>query len=118
VAEYKKEILAVLIVVFYGKLATYLHGASSNNRREYMPNHLAQWRAICEAKKRDCEIYDFWGIAPDDNPNHPWAGITRFKKSFGGEPIHLLGAYDFTFQTSWYKMFYLANATRKGLRRK
>lgn len=116
VAEYNKEILAVLLVSFFGKLAIYLHGASSNNKREMMPNNLAQWEAIKEAKKRGCEVYDFWGIAPKDEPNHPWSGITRFKENFGGEPVHLLGAFDFTFRPFWYRMFYLRNVLRKGFK--
>ena len=118
VAEYKKEILSVLLVCFYHKTATYLHGASSNSKRELMPNHLAQWVAIQEAKKRGCDIYDFWGIAPNDDPKHDWSGITRFKKSLGGEPIHLLGVYDYTFKPYWYKMFSSINIVRKGLLRK
>jgi len=118
VAEHEKEILSVIMVCYYGKTAIYLHGASSDSKREYMPNHLAQWVAIKEAKKQDCQVYDFWGIAPDDNPDHSWAGITRFKKSLGGEQVHLLGAYDYTFKPFWYKMFSLINIVRKGLFRK
>jgi lipid II:glycine glycyltransferase (peptidoglycan interpeptide bridge formation enzyme) len=118
VAEYGKEILSILMVCFFGKTAIYLHGASGDNKREFMPNHLAQWAAIKEAKKRGCEVYDFWGIAPNDDPNHLWAGITRFKKSFGGEPVHFLGAFDFTFEPFWYRMFSSINIVRKGLLRK
>ncbi len=113
VAEHKKEILAVLIVSFFGKVAIYLHGASSDKSRELMPNNLAQWEAIKEAKQRGCEVYDFWGIAPKDEANHPWAGITRFKENFGGEPVQFLGAFDFTFKPFWYRMFYLVNIARK-----
>ena len=118
VAKYEKEILSVIMVCFYGKTAIYLHGASSDHRRELMPNHLAQWAAIVEAKKRGCQVYDFWGIAPDDNPDHSWAGITRFKKSLGGVPVHLLGAFDYTFEPLWYRMFSLINIARKGLFKK
>jgi lipid II:glycine glycyltransferase (peptidoglycan interpeptide bridge formation enzyme) len=116
VAEHSNKILAVLIVSFFGKTAIYLHGASSNEHRELMPNNLAQWEAIKEAKKRGCEVYDFWGIAPKDELNHPWSGITRFKENFGGEAVQFLGAYDFTFQPLWYKMFSLVNVVRKGLK--
>ena len=118
VAEHNQEILSVIMVCFYKKNAIYLHGASSDDKREYMPNHLAQWMAIKEARKRGCEVYDFWGIAPSDEVSHPWSGITRFKKSFGGEPIHLLGAYDYTFKPFWYRMFSLINIIRKGLFKK
>lgn len=115
VAEHEKEILAALVVIFYGKSAIYLHGASSDNKRELMPNHLAQWEAILEAKKRGCNIYDFWGISEKGAENEKWAGITRFKKGFGGESIVFLGIYDGIFQKFWYNLFYLFNLGRKVL---
>lgn len=113
VAEKDKKILAVLLVIFWQDIAIYLHGASSEEMREFMPNHLAQWEAIKTAKKRKCLVYDFWGIAPDDDPKHPWSGITRFKKGFGGEEVHFLGAYDYPIQKIWYNFFYFFNILRK-----
>ena len=44
-----------------------------------------QWKAIKEAKKRGCKIYDFWGYEdPVKNPKHPYSGPTLFKMGFGG----------------------------------
>ena len=63
-----KKPLSSLIILFYNDTTIYLHGASSNDLREFMPNHLAQWEAIKEAKKRDCKYYDFWGIAAERMP--------------------------------------------------
>ena len=69
------------IFVFYGKTALYYYGASSsdNAKRKYMASYLLQWRAIEEAKKRGCEVFDFLGIADPENPNSPLAGVTDFK---------------------------------------
>lgn len=117
VAEYEKEILSIILVAFYRDVAIYLHGASSDNRRELMPNHLIQWAAIEEAKKRECKVYDFWGIAPENMPDHPWEGITRFKTGFGGEKVQFIGAFDYTFQPIWYIMFSLFNLVRKKIKR-
>lgn len=116
VAETGKKILAVILVTYYGEVATYLHGASSDESRELMPNHLLQWRAIQAAKEKGCKVYDFWGVAPDGDAKHSWAGITRFKKGFGGETIHFMGAYDYTFSSFWYIIFCLANFIRKLIR--
>lgn len=113
VAEFEKRPLAILLVTFFGEVATYLHGASNDEHREFMPNHLAQWEAITEAQRRGCKVYDFWGVAPDGDENHSWSGITRFKKGFGGETIHLVGAFDYTFSPSWYKILLAYNAMRK-----
>ena len=61
-AEYRNEIIAANIVVFFSGKAVYLHGASSNIHREAMAPYLLHWEQIKEAKKLGCLSYDFWGI--------------------------------------------------------
>ncbi|RLE05174.1 MAG: peptidoglycan bridge formation protein FemAB, partial [Candidatus Aminicenantes bacterium] len=56
--------------------------------------YLLLWKAIQEAKKRNCEIFNFWGIAPKNKPKHPWQGLTFFKKGFGGYQKDLIHAQD------------------------
>ena len=108
-AEYNNKVLAVNFVIFFGDSATYIHGASSDQYRNVMAPHLLQWRQIQAAKKRGYKYYDFWGVAPDKtDDNHPWAGITRFKKSFGGQSIAYVGAYDLILDKMWYKIYKLA----------
>jgi lipid II:glycine glycyltransferase (peptidoglycan interpeptide bridge formation enzyme) len=113
IAEYQKQPLSMLLVTQYGQVATYLHGTSSDDYRELMPNHVAQWEAILDAQRQGCLVYDFWGVAPEGAENHGWAGITRFKTGFGGETIHFVGAFDYAFSPLWYNMLYAANMLSK-----
>lgn len=76
--------IASAIFIACGARYTYLHGASSNARRDLMAPYLVQWTAITRAQMRGFKEYDFWGIAPDGIANHPLAGVTRFKLGFGG----------------------------------
>lgn len=76
--------IASAIFIACGARYTYLHGASSNARRDLMAPYLVQWTAITRAQMRGFKEYDFWGIAPDGVVNHPLAGVTRFKLGFGG----------------------------------
>jgi lipid II:glycine glycyltransferase (peptidoglycan interpeptide bridge formation enzyme) len=108
----------MILVTHFGEVATYLHGASSDDYREFMPNHLVQWEAILDAKRAGCTVYDFWGISPNDDPEHSWAGITRFKKGFGGETIHFVGAFDYAFSPLWYNMLHIYNFVIKTLRKR
>ena len=103
VAEFDRKIIAANIIAFFGKRATYLHGASSNESRNLMAPYLLQWEQIKEAKKRGCKIYDFWGI-----DEKKWPGITRFKKGFGGDEISYVGTYDYIFDRKWYWAYKLA----------
>lgn len=87
------KVVSGALILFYGNQAIYRHGASI---RSTLPiSSLVQWEAIREAKKRGLKVYNFWGIAPNENVNHPWRGITVFKKGFGGREIRYLHAYDY-----------------------
>lgn len=99
-AKYKERIIAANIVIFFGKEAIYLHGASNHKYRKLMAPHLLQWTQIKEAKKRDCAVYDFWGI-----DEKKWPGLTRFKKGFGGEELQYPEGKDFIFSNFWYKTY-------------
>jgi len=84
-AYHKDDVLAGAILVFHEKAAIYYYGASSNSHRNLMAPYLLQWEMMRYAKKRGCENYDFLGIAPENSKNHSLAGVTEFKKKFGGE---------------------------------
>lgn len=104
--------LAAALVIFFGNTATYLHGASSNEKRNLMASHLLHWRIMQEAKSHGCTSYDFWGIAPflesrskNQEARHPWDGITRFKKGFGGEAISSPPALELPLKPFQYKIY-------------
>lgn len=104
VANYQDRPVAAIILAFYNDTALYLHGASAYEYRNVMAPHLLQWAGIKMAKERGLRYYDFWGIAPKDEPNHPWAGITRFKLGFGGKEINYVRARETAFAKGWYSL--------------
>lgn len=92
IGKHDHKTIAAAIILYYGNQAIYHHGAS-------IPSHipassLIQWQAICDAKNRGMSLYNFWGIAPENSPKHPWRGITLFKKGFGGREIQYMHAQD------------------------
>lgn len=91
-ASYERKILAAAIILSFGDEAIYHHGASISSK--VPASYLLQWEAIREAKIRGKSVYNFWGIAPENRPNHPWRGITLFKKGFGGREIRFIHAHD------------------------
>lgn len=109
-AEYNGQPLSAAIVVYFGKTATYLHGASADTHRELMPNHSLQWAIIKEAKAAGMAVYDFWGVS-EHRPN--WAGLTRFKRGFGGREISYLGTWDFVLNKKWYNLLRLLKILKK-----
>ncbi len=96
-------ILAGIIAVVYGNTTTYYYGASASIARETMATYGLQWQVIGEAKKAGFSVYDFLGIAPDDaKTNHPWRGVTDFKKKFGGSVYSYAGTYHFVLKPFLY----------------
>lgn len=107
-ATYQGKVLAGAIITFYGERASYLYGASAAENREVMAPFLIHNTVIEDAKKRGCTIYDLIGIAPPDaGPEHHWAGITRFKKEFGGRSVKYLGSYDCVYKPLIYQLYKL-----------
>ncbi len=98
---------AAAVVYYYGTTAAYRHGASLGQNNKIPTPYLIQWSAIQEAKRRGKQWYNFWGVAPEDaKKNHPFKGITHFKKGFGGEVMNLLECQDliidkFKYSPTW-----------------
>lgn len=104
-AEYEGKVLAANLMVFFADTVTYLHGGTSQEHREVMAPHLLQWQAIQDARQQKYKYYDFFGIADTDDPEHAWAGITRFKKGFNGEIKKFGGTYEMPLNKIWYNAY-------------
>ena len=72
----------------------YAHAAADDAYRKLSAGTSLLAYAIIDAKRAGKKYVDLYGIAPDDSPTHPWAGFTKFKKSFGGHEATYLGAWD------------------------
>ena len=71
-----------------------------------MAPHALHWHIIQDAKKKGYREYDFWGIAKDEtDTKHEWYGLSRFKKTFGGNYTSFVGAYDYIIQKDLYEAF-------------
>ncbi len=95
------------IFVYLDRVGIYYYGASDHDYRNLMAPYLLQWEAIKEAKRRGCKTYDFLGIAPEHATNHPWAGVTEFKKKFGGTVVDYPQAKELVVRPIWYWIYCL-----------
>lgn len=101
-AEYNNDIVAGAIIIYWQDRGYYHQGASLRKYDKVPSSHLLQWEAIKEAKRRDCKLYSFWGIAPKDKPNHPWQGITLFKTGFSGQRKEYVRTQDYVFNSRYW----------------
>lgn len=94
-AYYQGMLLASAVVIFFGNTATFLYGGSLPFMRSVMAPYLMHWQIMRDAKAAGCRHYDFFGIAPADNPHHAYARFSKFKSQFGGKIVTTAGAHDF-----------------------
>ena len=71
----------------------YAHAGADYQHRKLNAGVALLSEMIFEAKERGLEQFDFYGITDSDDPHHPWAGFTAFKKSFGGQERRSLGTW-------------------------
>ena len=119
--EYKEELIAAGIFVFWQGIAFYHHGASSLKHPKIPVSYLLIWEAIKEAKKRGCKKFNFWGITEENWKlkignwkigQHPWAGLSLFKIGFGGYKKEYIKTQDFPLSKKYY-LAYIFEKIRK-----
>ena len=91
------------IALNYGGKLFYIYGASSNEKRNLMPNYLMQQTMIRWALETGCTEYDFGGVFEMDKSN----GLYRFKEGFCHQEgvTRFVGEIDYVYKKSIYFAF-------------
>src|SRR5260370_229905 len=104
-AEYEGKAIAGMIVLRLGHWSWYMFGASSNEQRNLMPNHLLQWTAMQWARSHGCWYYNFRGIPEVLEEGEELWGVYVFKRGFGGYALRFLETHDLVYQPVVYKLY-------------
>ena len=94
---YQGEPVSGAITTNYAGKVCYVYGASSNEHRNVMPNHLMQWTMMQWALETNCKIYDFQGIPMDLSGADHMNGVYLFKKGFNGDVVLFAAEFDMIF---------------------
>jgi len=78
ISKHENDYLSAAIALNYGNELFYLYGASSNEKRNLMPNYLMQWEMIKWGLETGCKKYNFGGVLNLDPQN----GLYKFKIGF------------------------------------
>lgn len=121
--KYKDEIVSSAMIIFWQGIGFYHQGASSLKYSKVPVSYFLQWQAIKEAKKRGCQLYNFWGIAPTvppcgiphsgKNKKHPWYGLSLFKMGFGGYKKEYLKTQDYVLSSKYWLNYFIERIRRK-----
>ena len=111
-------ILSGGLLTLAGRRSYYLYGASSNEFREFMPNHLMQWTMMQAAKASGAERYDFGGVSGSTDPEDEYAGLYAFKSGWGSALIEKVGEFDLVLNRPLYFALETGLPLVKGLRKR
>lgn len=116
-ADHDGALLGGIVATAFAGQGIYMYGASSDQGRNLMPNHLLQWEAMLWARQAGCAAYDLWGIpdevgraeneaaAEGDDGTAALTGVYRFKAGFGGRVVRSVGAWDFIYSPPLYWLY-------------
>lgn len=75
--------LSGALLMFAGSKSYYLYGASSNEFRDFLPNHHMQYTMMKYAREHGATTYDFGGTDNDPDKDSEHYGLWAFKKVVG-----------------------------------
>ena len=95
----------------------YAHAADDPERsRQIVAAAPLAWQIVRDCRAEGRTAFDFWGVIPDDSADHPWAGFSRFKKTFGGRMITRPGTFDLPLRPLRYRAYQAAREMRAARR--
>ena len=97
---------AVALFAEYDGVLHYVFAGSSDDFRKIAPPYFLIWNAILEAKKRGWSALNFGGISDEVKGTH-LAGVTGFKKRFGGRAVTHANPVDLVYNHPKYTAFSL-----------
>lgn len=94
--------------------AEYYEAASTDLNRRLPGAYALLWQVIKDLKKTDIKYFNLYGIAPQGQPNHRYAGVTTFKTGFTNTRTEYVPAHDLVIS----KVKYLKNLVVETARHK
>lgn len=102
---------AVALFATYDGMMHYVFAGSSDDFRKIAPPYFVIWNAILEARKRGWKTLNFGGISDEVKGTH-LAGVTGFKKRFGGYAVTHSNPIDLVYNRPKYALFSLYKRLR------
>ncbi len=93
-SSYNGKYISAAIFTYFNEQSFYHHSGSLTQFRDIPSTYALQWEAIKYAKNNGCREHNFWGVVGKDDTQHPWYGLSLFKRGFGGSERQMVHAHD------------------------
>lgn len=112
---YQDETIAAALVYEDEHAHYYAHAAASHEHRKLGASTALLARIIVDTHEHGKAICDLYGITASDDPQHKWAGFTKFKRSFGGELHDLSETYEYPVRPLTHRAYRAARYIKRTL---
>ncbi|MGV2928565.1 lipid II:glycine glycyltransferase FemX [Macrococcus capreoli] len=112
------KVLSGALLTFAGKKSYYLYGASSNEFRDYLPNHNMQFSMMQYARSVGATSYDFGGTNKEPDKDSHYFGLWQFKKVWGTHLSEKVGEFDYVLNQPVYQLIEVVKPKVTNLKKK
>lgn len=81
----------------------YAHAAALTSARKLQPGVYLLGHIIFDAKAQGKHFLDYCGVAPPNAKNHRLAGVSMFKRNFGGREVQYGGTWEIPIKKAHYQ---------------
>lgn len=113
--EYQGRVIAAMLSFRGPDTVYYAHAGADHAHRSLGASTALVVEFLLHAAADGYTTADLFGVTDSTDPNHPWAGFTRFKRSFGGQLVQLSPTYEQSLQPLRYQLYRLARSLRSRL---
>lgn len=93
-AMYSGKVLAAGLYLNYGNQGNSHYRGTSEEYSDLRASNLMHWKAIEYAKMKGKKVFNLWGVAPENESKHPWAGFSSFKRGFSNREVIYMQVHD------------------------
>lgn len=110
------NVVSAILVYDSPTTRIFAHSGMDQRYRKLRPNQPLIVQALLDAAAQGQAVGDLFGVTPSNDPGHPWAGFSAFKRSFGGVDVPLGGTWDVPVSAVRYRGYRLMRSARDRIR--
>jgi lipid II:glycine glycyltransferase (peptidoglycan interpeptide bridge formation enzyme) len=107
-AEHEGKPVAGAVALDGETVRCYAHAAALPEARKLQAAAPLVWRMMMDAKAEGKTRFDLWGVSPVDATDHPWHGLSSFKRGFGGKEVEYVGTWELPMSRMKYQLYQTA----------
>ncbi|MCA9376772.1 peptidoglycan bridge formation glycyltransferase FemA/FemB family protein [Candidatus Nomurabacteria bacterium] len=93
-SKYQDRYISAAIFTHYNEKSFYHHSGSLTEFRNIPSTYLLIWEAIRNSRALGFKELNLWGVVDPEDVDHPWYGLSLFKRGFGGIETKMIHAHD------------------------